>query len=313
MTAWSQGHRFERADVVVVYGGESAERDVSLRTGSAVLDALLRGGFAARGVDLRLDALAELVVSSPDVVFVALHGTPGEDGTLQGALEYLGIPYTGSGVLASALCMDKIRTKQLLRAAGVPTAPWAVIERPDAPIPQVPGLPCVVKPSLDGSSVGLSIVHEADAWPAALAACAAGRGPALCEALVRGRELTVALLGDEVLGLIEIRPASGVYDYDAKYVRNDTVYAVPDDLGADTTAAVYAAATSTVKVLGCRGVCRVDVLLDADGTPWVLEANTVPGMTATSLVPKIAATRGWSFDELVARILAAATTDAEAL
>jgi D-alanine-D-alanine ligase len=305
-----ENHVFAEADVLVVYGGESAEREVSLRTGAAVLGALQRSGFRARGIDLVRGRVRELVDHLPEVVMIAMHGFPGEDGTLQGLLEFLQVPYTGSGVLASALAMDKVRTKHVLRSLNVPTPAWGIARPGDLAPPKPPGFPCVVKPSLEGSSVGVSIVDDASKWDAALAACSTGRGEVLCEALIRGRELTVAVFDAEVLGLIEIVAADGVYDYEAKYQRGDTRYVVPTDLTVDVHTAILRAAKDAYDAVGCRGIARVDVMLDAGGRPWVLEVNTIPGMTATSLVPKIAAARGMSFEQLVSASLAAATTDA---
>lgn len=302
-------HPFANADVLVVYGGDSAEREVSLRTGAALLSAAQEAGFSARGLDLRRASVEALLTHRPDVVLVAMHGTPGEDGTLQGLLEFLRIPYTGSGVLASALAMDKVRTKQIIAQANVPTAPWTVVGPDTTAIPSMPGLPCVLKPSLDGSSVGVAIVRDDTQWAAGLETARAGRGVTLMERFVAGRELSVGLLDGEVIGVIEIRAAEGFYDYEAKYRRGDTRYERPNDLEQGVLDAIERAARGAYTAVGCRGVARVDVILDDEFLPWVLEVNTVPGMTATSLVPKMAAALGVDFPAFAARMLRGATTD----
>jgi D-alanine-D-alanine ligase len=307
MNKWTQ------RNVVVVYGGESSEREISLRTGAALADALRERGVDARLLDLRRGRLGDLAALKPDVVLIALHGNLGEDGALQGVLEWMDVPYTGSGVLASALAMDKLRTKEVLAARGVPTPRWTVA----APSAEEPtreiGLPCVVKPSLEGSSVGVSIVRDAAGWRDAIRRCAGTRGDLLVEELIVGRELTVAIRDGQTMGVIEVMPAETFYDYEAKYQRNDTRYVFPAALSPAVQKQVESVAERAYSAVGCRGVARVDVMLSQDESPFVLEVNTIPGMTATSLVPKVAAGIGIAFPDFAVSMLDAATTDARAL
>jgi D-alanine-D-alanine ligase len=319
------------ASVVVLLGGESRERDVSLVTGQAIASALLRQGFAVTTVDWRGDreavaALLRLVEGGAcDVIFNALHGGSGESGPVQGFLEMIGVPYTGSGVLASALAMDKDRSKHLAQTAGVPTSPWVVWDRATAQAaldahqareareagsageameaPAPPGLPLVVKPTLDGSSVGVSLVRDARDLAPALAAALAGRGDVLMEALIEGPEVSVAVLDGHALGVCEIQPQSGFYTYEAKYQRNDTRYLLPTTLGEGLEAELCDLAQRVYQRVGCRGVARVDFIVRDRVEPIFLEVNTMPGMTPSSLVPKIAAARGTHFDALVVQML----------
>jgi len=299
-------NQWKQSDVAVLMGGPSQEREVSLRTGAGCAAALRQVGYQVREIDLSDDAIRDLVLNRPQVVFVALHGTPGEDGTVQGLLELLGIPYTGSGVLASAVGMDKVRSKRMFEAVGVPTPRWTVAS---PTMVSAPWLPCVVKPSLEGSSVGVSLVRSESEWSAAVTRCRAGRGQPLVEELIEGDELTVGLLDGELLGVVRIVANATFYDYEAKYQRNDTQYEVPARLDDALQADVVRVAQEAYRALGCRGVARVDVMLRGRA-PYVLEVNTIPGMTATSLVPKMAAARGIAFTELCERILQAASTDA---
>jgi D-alanine-D-alanine ligase len=299
-------NQWKQSDVAVLMGGPSNEREVSLRTGAGCAAALQSLGYQVRCIDLTADAIRDLVNHRPDVVFLALHGTPGEDGTVQGMLELLSVPYTGSGVLASALGMDKVRSKRLFESVGVPTPVWTVAK---ADMVSAPWLPCVVKPSLEGSSVGVSLVRDASEWAPAVSRCLQGRGLPLVEELIEGDELTVGLLDGELLGVVRIVANATFYDYDAKYQRNDTQYEVPAKLDDELQAEVVRAAQQAYRALGCRGVARVDVML-RDRAPFVLEVNTIPGMTATSLVPKMAAATGMSFPALCERILQTASTDA---
>lgn len=299
-------NQWKQSDVAVLMGGPSNEREVSLRTGAGCAAALQSLGYQVRCIDLNADAIRDLVNQRPDVVFLALHGTPGEDGTVQGMLELLNIPYTGSGVLASAVGMDKVRSKRLFESVGVPTPKWTVAH---ADMTSAPWLPCVVKPSLEGSSVGVSLVREPSEWSSAVSRCRTGRGLPLVEEMIDGDELTVGLLDGELLGVVRIVANATFYDYDAKYQRNDTQYEVPAELDEALQTAVVEAARQAYHALGCRGVARVDVMLRGRA-PYVLEVNTIPGMTATSLVPKMAAAQGMSFPELCERILQTASTDA---
>jgi D-alanine-D-alanine ligase len=300
-------NEWKQSDVAVLMGGPSHEREVSLRTGAGCAAALRQLGYRVREIDLSDDAIRDLVLNRPQVVFVALHGTPGEDGTVQGLLELLRIPYTGSGVLASAVGMDKVRSKRMFEAVGVQTPRWTVA---DSSMTSAPWLPCVVKPSLEGSSVGVSLVRDESEWSAAVTRCLTGRGLPLVEELIEGDELTVGLLDGELLGVVRIVANATFYDYEAKYQRNDTQYEVPAKLDDALLSDVVLAAQQAYRALGCRGVARVDVMLQGRA-PYVLEVNTIPGMTATSLVPKMAAARGMGFPELCERILQAASTDAQ--
>ena len=301
MGRWS-GHA-----VAVLYGGRSAEREVSLKTGEACAEALRSRGLDVTLVDAGLDLDQRLRAMGAAVVFVALHGRWGEDGCTQGLLESMGIPYTGSGVLASAAAMDKVVSKLLFRAAGLPLAAYRVFA-PSAigavGVADLPaGLPAVVKPACEGSSVGVHLVKEAAALPAALADAARFKGDVLVEEYLRGQEVNVAVLDGVALGTVEMVPSRDFYDYVAKYTPGSTQYFVPARLSSEATARVCRDAETAYRALGCSGVARVDFIVAADATPYILEVNTLPGMTGTSLVPKIAAGKGIPFPELCERIL----------
>ncbi len=298
--------------VVVLMGGTSNEREVSLKTGRALLDALREAGVAAEGLDLTPETVTTLIEMSPRAAMIALHGVGGEDGTVQGLLEFLGIPYTGSGVLASALAIDKVRSKRMFEQGGVPTPRWTVVAGDATTLPAGWDVPVVIKPSLEGSSVGVELVRDASEVASAIARCATHPGAVLVETLVEGRELTVGIFDDDVLGVVEVTAAEGWYDYQAKYERGDTRYLVPAPLSDEYEVAVVRAARAAYDMLGCRGVARVDVMLSSSDGPQVLEVNTVPGMTGTSLVPKLAAARGMAFPAFAAAMIASATTDAGA-
>ncbi|XKE46745.1 D-alanine--D-alanine ligase [Halomonas organivorans] len=295
--------------VVVLYGGDSAEREVSLKSGTAVLAALERAGVAPIGYDpAEQGGLAGLEALAPDRVFIALHGRGGEDGTLQGALELLDIPYTGSGVLASALGMDKQRTKLVWQALGLPT-PESVMLGPDADWPGVVerlGLPLIVKPVHEGSTLGITIVDSAEALEAAYHDAARFDARVMAERFIRGEEYTVSLLGDEVLPAIRVEVPGGFYDYEAKYLSDETQYHLPCGLEAAEEAQLAELCREAFAAIGGEGWGRVDVMRDAAGRFWLLEVNTVPGMTDHSLVPQAAAHAGIDFDALVLRILATA-------
>lgn len=301
--------------VAVIYGGESAERKVSLATGEAVAKALESRGYKVTRFDWAASRLPELAQAGFDAAFIALHGGAGENGELQGALELLGLPYTGSGVLASALAMDKARTKALVAGAGMPTAAWHIWTRAEAArareerLPAPMSVPFVVKPTADGSSVGVSIVARDDQFEEALGAVFQGRGDVLFEAYVAGRELTVAVLDGEALGVCEVQPGDTFYDFAAKYERQDTKYLIPSTFGEPVESELMSLASKLYALLGCRGVARVDFIVTEAGEPYLLEINTVPGMTEKSLVPKIAASRGMSFAELAEAILRSSDTD----
>ena len=292
--------------IAVVCGGKSAEREVSLETGAAVAAALGRRGHDAVEVDAVVDLAQQLRRLSPDAVFIALHGRWGEDGTVQGLLEMLGMPYTGSGVLASALAMDKALSKVVFRAAGVPTPDFQRLDPSTAVGSLELEPPLVIKPNREGSTVGVSVVRERAELAAAMAT-AFGHGPdALAEAFVEGREVTVGVLDDQPLPVVEIVPDSGFYDYASKYTPGRTRYLCPAPLDPGLASRVTEVSLTANRALGCSGASRVDLIIDQAGTPWVLEVNTIPGMTPTSLLPKAAAAAGVEFDELVERIVASA-------
>jgi D-alanine-D-alanine ligase len=295
----------EFGKVAVLFGGTSSEREISLLTGRAVHAALQRSGIDAYAVDPREKALQELVDEGFDRAWVALHGPGGEDGTVQGALECLGIPYTGSGVLGSAVCMDKLRTKQLVSSVGIATADFVVLrdERDfDLALTRL-GLPMFVKPATQGSSVGMSKVERPEDLPVAFAAAAATDPCVLAEAYISGAEYTVGVLAREALPSIRIRTTQTFYDYQAKYFRDDTQYDCPSGLSAETERHLAALALGAFDATGASGWGRADFMMDSTGRPLLLEINTVPGMTDHSLVPMAARARGMSFEQLVWRVL----------
>jgi D-alanine-D-alanine ligase len=294
--------------VAVLMGGRSAEREISLKSGAMVLAALRREGVDAHHFDPRDQGLDQLIAQKFDRAFIALHGRFGEDGTLQGALEYLGIPYTGSGVMASALAMDKWRTKLLWQAAGVPTPAYEVLSRDSdfADVGARIGLPLMVKPAREGSSIGMSKVTSVEKIQPAFELAARYDDVIIAERFVEGTELTAAILGDEALPLIRLETPRVFYDYEAKYFSNDTRYLCPCGLPALEEKRLQAMALAAFQLLGCRGWGRVDIMLGTDRQPYLLEVNTIPGMTDHSLVPMAARAHGISFEALVIRILEAA-------
>jgi D-alanine-D-alanine ligase len=291
--------------VAVLMGGASAEREISLMTGKAVLDALVSRGVNAAAFDPVSRPLTELVTGGFERVWIALHGPGGEDGAVQGALEWLGLPYTGSGVLGSAVGMDKLRTKRLAQAAGVATPRWielsgaADCERAVAEL----GLPLAVKPATQGSSVGMSRVANAADMPAAWRAASALDPVVIAERWITGREFTVSILQGAALPAIAIETPRSFYDYQAKYFADDTRYLIPCGLAAPVIANVVSAACCSADSAGAGGWGRVDFVMGEDGVPLLLEINTVPGMTSHSLVPMAAAATGIDFAELAWRIL----------
>ncbi|HEX5757030.1 MAG TPA: D-alanine--D-alanine ligase [Arenimonas sp.] len=290
--------------VAVLMGGDSSEREVSLASGENVLAALRQRGVDAEAVDGIPALLAALQGGRFDRVFNILHGGQGENGVLQGLLEALGVPYTGSGVLGSALAMDKLRSKQVWIALGLHT-PGYVALRPGDDVRAAAhriGLPVIVKPSAEGSSVGVSRVFDEGDLDAAVELARRYRGELLMEQLIEGEELTVAVLGDEALPSIRIVPAGEYYDYHAKYVAEDTQYLCPG-LDGDAEARLRRLALDAYRAIGCRGWSRVDVMRDRAGRFFLLEVNTAPGMTTHSLVPKAGAQVGIDFPELCWRIL----------
>jgi D-alanine-D-alanine ligase len=293
--------------VAVLLGGKSAERDVSLNSGTRVLAALQRQGVDAHPFDPALRKLDELAAF--DRAFIALHGRYGEDGTIQGALELMAIPYTGSGVMASAVGMDKWRTKLLWRAVGLPIPEFVMLDADsdfDAIEKQL-GLPLFVKPDCEGSSIGISMVKQAGELKSAYNMAVKHDSLVLAERGILGGEYTVAILGERALPIIRIEPATEFYDYEAKYLRDDTVYHCPCGLPEARERELRAQALEAFRVLGCRGWGRVDFLMDKQGKAFFLEVNTSPGMTDHSLVPMSARVAGISYDQLVVRVLALAT------
>jgi D-alanine-D-alanine ligase len=291
--------------VAVLLGGRSAEREISLMSGNAVLAALRRKGIDAHAFDPAEQPLENLRSQNFARVHIALHGRFGEDGTVQGALDLMGIPYTGSGVMASALAMDKWRTKLVWQAVGITTPRFAMLE-PHTDFDAVArelGLPLIVKPAREGSTIGLSKVTAARELKAAYERAAEHDPLVLAEEFVAGTELTAAVLGDQALPLVRIQPATGLYDYQAKYFSDETQYFCPSGLPTEQEEAIQREALKAYRILGCRGWGRVDVIVTPAGKAYFLEANTSPGMTGHSLVPMAAKEAGIAFDDLVLRIL----------
>jgi len=289
-------------------GGRSAEREISLKSGGMVLAALKKRGVDAHPFDPRDQGLEQLMAQKFDRVFIALHGRFGEDGTVQGALEYLGLPYTGSGVMASSLAMDKWRTKLLWRSAGVPTPPWELLTASTdwVGVAARLGLPLMVKPAREGSSIGMSKVTSVEKLAPAYKLAANYDELIIAERFVTGIELTAAVLDDEPLPLIRLETPRVFYDYEAKYFADDTRYVCPCGLPAEQEKRIQQQALAAFRLLGCAGWGRVDLMLDGDGKPYFLEVNTIPGMTDHSLVPMAARVHGISFEDLVVRILESA-------
>ncbi|WP_372964968.1 D-alanine--D-alanine ligase [Marinobacter sp.] len=291
--------------VAVFMGGDSAERAVSLKSGEAVLAALQSAGVDARSVDVRGSLLDAVIAPDFDRVFIALHGRGGEDGTLQAILEQAGIPYTGSEVLASALAMDKLRTKYVFEGCGLPTPAFRAMKSADEAEDIVAslGAPLSVKPAHEGSSIGIRKVRTASELVEAYESAAAMDDLVLVEKWIEGPEFTVSLLQDKALPAIGLSTDHDFYDYDAKYLADDTHYRIPCGLPIDDELRLQHLALDAFRVLGCRTWGRVDIMQDANGEFWLLEVNTVPGMTDHSLVPMAAKAAGISFQELVVRIL----------
>jgi len=300
--------------VGVLFGGRSAEREISILSGTGVLNALRAKGVDAHAFDPAERSLADLAAEHFDRVFIALHGRYGEDGSLQGALEQLGIPYTGSGVMASSVGMDKITTKIVWLAHNVPTPKYAVIDTGtdlDAVVADL-GLPLIVKPPLEGSTIGITKVTRAEDLKAAVDLAHQFDKLVLAEQFIQGREFSVPLLGTgpdaRALPVIEIVAPEGNYDYQNKYFKDDTQYHCPAPLDAATTAAIQADVEKAYRTLGCEGWARIDVLLrESDGKHFLLEVNTSPGMTTHSLVPMAARAEGTSYEDLCVQILQSAS------
>jgi D-alanine-D-alanine ligase len=291
----------KKLNIVVMLGGPSAEREVSLRTGAAVAKALRSLGHEVFELDPRTPDWH--LPPQTSVVFLALHGTYGEDGTVQKQLDRLGVPYTGCDAEASRIAFDKVLTKESCLSAGVPTARFVAVKSPAAAFPADFSPPVVVKPVRQGSSVGLQFVESARDWPGALAAALKFDSEVLVEEKILGRETTVGILGGQVLPVVEVRPKAGSYDYRNKYTAGATEYFCPADFDAATTRRIQSAALGAFQAIGGRDYARVDVMVQADGSPMVLEVNTLPGMTETSLLPKAAAAAGVNYADLCQRMV----------
>lgn len=292
--------------VAVLFGGRSAEREVSLKSGAAVLQALQSAGVDAFGIDVGDDLLMRLQGERIDRAFIVLHGRGGEDGTMQGLLECLGIPYTGSGVLASALAMDKLRTKQVWQSLGLSTPRHAALSSMDDCLAAAAelGFPLMVKPAHEGSSIGMAKVDNVDTLVIAWREASRFDSAVLVEQWIKGPEFTVAMLRGEVLPPIALGTPNSFYDYEAKYLSNDTQYRIPCGLSAEKEAELRDLTARACAAIGTRGWARADVMQDGNGTFWLLEVNTVPGMTDHSLVPMAARAAGLDFQQLVLAILA---------
>ena len=292
--------------VAVLLGGNSAEREVSLRSGQAVLNALQNSGIDAIAFDPQSRSLWELQELNVDRVFIALHGRGGEDGTVQGALEFMDLPYTGSNVLGSALAMDKVRCKHLFKSAGLSTAPYTVVDAKkgfDAAAIMDEFKKVMVKPSHEGSSIGMAQASTTQELEDALANAFKFDNQVLVEQWITGREFTITVLGDDVQPVIEMTTPNGFYDYQAKYQSNTTQYHCPADLSEQDTKYLQAISLDAFDLVGASGWGRVDAMQDEQGNFYLLEVNTVPGMTEKSLVPMAAKANGATFEQLVVRIL----------
>ncbi len=298
-----KAHNFGK--VAVLLGGRSAEREISLQSGQAVLAALQESGVDAYPFDPAKESLDELRRRNFDRAFIALHGRFGEDGTVQGALELMEMPYTGSGVMASALAMDKWRTKLIWEAAGIQSPRFMLLNAHSdfMAVAENLGLPLIVKPAREGSTIGLSKVHNRQDVAAAYQLAAKHDSLVIAEEFISGKELTAAILGETALPLIRIEVVGDLYDYQAKYVSNDTRYHCPSGLAESLEKSIQKEALSAYQVLGCAGWGRIDLIVNQHNQFYFLEANTSPGMTSHSLVPMAAKAAGISFQELVIKIL----------
>ncbi|WP_312050747.1 D-alanine--D-alanine ligase [Acinetobacter schindleri] len=291
--------------VAVLLGGKSAEREVSLDSGTAVLEALLHSGVNAEGFDPQERSITEL--TAYDRAFIVLHGRGGEDGQIQGALEWLNIPYTGTGVQGSAIGMDKVKTKQVWQGSELPTAPYRIVTKDSnaEEIVAALGLPLIIKPVHEGSSIGMSKVEKIEDFATAIAKATEHDAIVMAEKWITGREFTIVLLNGQALPVIRLQPPEDVafYDYEAKYNRNDVQYGIPCGLSETEEKELQALALRAFQAVGASGWGRIDAMQDQDGKFWLLEVNTVPGMTSHSLVPKAAAAVGYTFEALCVAIL----------
>ena len=291
--------------VAVLLGGKSAEREVSLDSGTAVLEALVRSGVNAEAFDPQERSVTELV--NYDRAFIVLHGRGGEDGQIQGALEWLNVPYTGTGVQGSAIGMDKVKTKQVWQGSELPTAPYRIVTKDSdaTEIVNALGLPLIIKPVHEGSSIGMSKVEKIEDIAEAIAKATEHDAVVMAEKWITGREYTIVVLNGQALPVIRLEPPQDVafYDYEAKYQRNDVQYGIPCGLSEAEEQQLKALSLRAFQAVGASGWGRIDAMQDEQGNFWLLEVNTVPGMTSHSLVPKAAAAVGYSFDELCVAIL----------
>jgi D-alanine-D-alanine ligase len=297
----------KKARVAVVMGGSSAEREISIQSGSAVMRALQSLGYEAQSLDYDQRFIEAVREIAPDVVFNALHGPGGEDGQVQAILDFLAVPYTGSGVEASAIAMDKHLTKKLLAAEGLPTAAWDLFDLSGGTLPLLPGsldLPLVVKPRFEGSSQGVAIVRTHEQWTNAMISVAKTYSQIMAEEYLEGREYTCAILGEEALPIIEIVPnADEFYTFEAKYGPGGSTHVVPAHIDEDLAARLQMIALSVHRLLGLRDVSRTDFIVTKEGRPQILEINSLPGLTPTSLLPDACNAVGISFEALVDRLV----------
>ena len=297
----------KKARVAVVMGGSSAEREISIRTGTGVMRALESLGYAAQSLDYDrkfVDAIRDI---APDVVFNALHGPGGEDGQLQGILDFLGLPYTGSGLEAAALAMDKHLTKKLFSAEGLTTATWDLFDLSGGTLPLLPGsldLPLVVKPRYQGSSAGVAIVRTHEEWSRAMIVSAEQYAEVIAEEFIAGREFTCGVLGEEALPVVEIVSNAGeFYDFDSKYSDGGSTHIVPADIDPDLAARIGMLALSAHRLVGLRDYSRADFIVSKEGRPYILEINTLPGLTPTSLLPDACNAVGIGYNALIDRLM----------
>lgn len=306
---------FQKKRVAVLMGGFSHEREISLKTGKAILKALNEKGYHAISIDVKEDIAIKLVRKKVECVFLALHGKLGEDGTIQGMLELMKIPYTGSGVLASALAMHKIMAKKIFLNEGIPTPRFEVFHRREIEkglLKEIPfPLPWVVKPAREGSTIGVSIIQEREELIPGLKRAGEYDAEILVEEFIKGKEITVGILETIPLPIIEIVPRSGFYDYHSKYTQGETQYILPAQISREKYLYAQQISLKAFQALGCSSVARVDLMTDEDENPFVIDVNTMPGMTETSLLPKAASYVGIPFEDLVERILLGASLKTE--
>jgi D-alanine-D-alanine ligase len=301
--------------VGVLMGGFSREREISLKTGKAIVKALTEKGYAADGIDVGRDLADVLLKEKIELAFLALHGKFGEDGTVQGMLEMMRIPYTGSGVLASALALHKVLTKKVIACENIPTPRYEVLSREEIEKKRVEGsslpFPRVVKPAREGSTIGISIVREEKDWLPALKEAARYDEEVLVEGFIAGKEITVGILENIPLPIVEIVPRSGFYDYHSKYTKGETEYVIPARIGREKYLYAQEISMRAFRALRCSGCVRVDLMTDQEENPYVIDLNTMPGMTETSLLPQAAGYAGIPFEDLIERILLGASLKIE--